>query len=61
MDAADLCDRLQDVASELTIITAAVNDLHAWSTEGHGLYLMLTRQIEQINAVRAALPLPPGD
>lgn len=53
----NLSDRLTDMVSELTVIVAAVDSLQK-AEEGYGLYLMLTRHINEINAIKTEL-LPP--
>ena len=61
MNVHDINDRLIDIASELKVIIAAIKDLHPWSTEGYGLYLMLNRHINEINAIKTELVPPLGD
>ena len=56
----DLCDRLSDIASEIAVVIAAINDFLPWSEEGYGLYLVLSRLIEQIKDIVTVLrPSPP--
>ena len=59
MDIYNIADRLTDMASELSIIVAAVDSLQK-AEEGYGLYLMLTRHINEINAIKTELLPPPG-
>ena len=57
MNVYDISDRLTDISSELTVVIAAIDGLHC-RTEGYGLYLMLTRHIEQIDAITKELCPP---
>lgn len=60
VDIYDIADRLTDMASEITVIVAAIDSLQK-GTEGYGLYLMLTRHINEINAIKNELCPPPGE
>ena len=60
MDIYNIGDRLTDMAAELTVVIAALETLQK-DTEGYGLYLMLTRHINEINAVKTELLPPLGE
>lgn len=60
MDVYDISDRLTDLASELKVVIAAVDGLHPYQPESYGLYVMINRQIDQINAIRDEILPPPG-
>ena len=61
MDVHNISDRLFDIAGELKIVIAALDSLHPYSVEGYGLYLMLNRHVDDINAIRTELIPPPGE
>lgn len=58
MDVYDISDRLTDLASELKIVIAAIDGLHPYKTESYGFYVMLTRHINEIDAIKTELLLP---
>ena len=58
MNVYDISDRLIDVASELKVVIAAIEGIQC-RTEGYGLYLLLTRHIEEINAITKEICPPP--
>lgn len=60
MDIYEIGDRLTDMAAEMTVIVAAIDSLQK-KTEGYGLYVMLTRHINEINAIKTELLPPLGE
>ena len=61
MDVYDISDRLTDLASELKIVIAAIDGLHPYQAESFGFYLMLTRHINEINAIKTEILPPAGE
>ena len=52
MDVYDISDQLHDITAELAIVIAAIDGMCVRGPEGYGLYLVLTRHIERLNALK---------
>ena len=58
MNVHDISDQLDDLACELTIVIAAIDGMCVRGPEGYGLYLVLTRHIERLNALKDKICQP---
>ena len=58
MDVYDISDQLHDIAAELAIVIAAIDVICVRDPEGYGLYLVLTRHIDRLNALKNRICQP---
>ncbi|MEO1243247.1 MAG: hypothetical protein AAFX54_15155 [Pseudomonadota bacterium] len=54
----DIADRLNEIVSELTIIDTAINSLDIDDRQRFGFYMILSKQINDIIAVRDTVHPP---